>query len=972
MQERNMLWPPLALPFHKLGFGTMFGLALFTSAAAPAQTESEEEPATAEAVLEEVMVTGTRIKHRDFASPSPLTTVSRLEFEYSGQPTLEDYLNQMPQLMPDQSRAVNFGSDGTALLNLRGMGAGRTLVLLNGRRLAPSGVGSAVDVNNLPGVLVERAEIITGGASTVYGSDAIAGVINFITRSDFDGLSFEGGYNISEKGDAQVYDASVVYGHNFAGGDGNITAYASYTERDSLFASERELTRFVWQDDFVSGVLYMGGSPIIPGGRISRPRADFGNGPAQVTFDPDGTPRAISSPNDLWNFQPVNYLQTPLERKALGAMATLTLSGGREAYFEASYAENDATIRAAPAPAASVFQINVDNPLLTPETRELFETQLVENPGDPLVSISFTRRMLELGPRDIESSREYLRLVAGIRGEIGATWEMDAWVTWADADAVSLFRNDGSLARMQQGLLVDPATGQCFDPSGGCVPLDVFGEGRLSQAGVDFLRADDISDAASRQQALASIVFTGPAFDTWAGEAHMAFGAEWRRDKGSYKGDDALFTGDSMSWVGSASVNGTEQVYEVYSEAAIPLYDAPELGRSLGLELGARWSDYRNAGSVSTWKAGLDWQISDSLRFRAMQQRAVRAPNLAELFEQQSVLQGVAVNDFFIRSDPCSASSDPAANGHADKCVVQGLPANQVGVYEATPFYPVDFTLGGNPNLSPESSDTTTFGFVITPAGLPNLTIAVDYYDLEVTDTIGSIDAMRICFDSLNTGGVFCDNIQRDATGNIVDVFQPISNRGLLHTDGIDLQVQYETELPASWSWGDHSARLRLHAAWTHMFSNEAQENVITNTFDCVGYFARPCQNLLPGANSGASFPENRAISNLTYSAGPLDVNLTWRWIDGMRNAAEWAGPLLFNFTPILAVPEVGSYTYYDLGLGYRFSDGFELRFGVNNLFDKQPPNLSEAATDHNTDPRLYDVYGRSYFLNLRYQISGG
>jgi outer membrane receptor protein involved in Fe transport len=935
-----------------------------------AQQNENQEPAYAEDdIIEEVVVTGTRIKHRDFASPSPLTTVSRLEFEYSGQPTLEDYLNQMPQLMPDQSRSVNNGNDGTSLLNLRGMGAGRTLVLLNGRRLAPSGVGSAVDVNNLPGVLVERAEIITGGASTVYGSDAIAGVVNFITRSDFDGLSFEGGYNISEEGDAQVYDASVVYGHNFAGGDGNITAHASYTERDSLFASERELTRFVWQDNWVSGVLQMGGSPTIPGGRIARPMADFGNGPAQVTFDPDGTPRAYSNANDRWNYQPVNYLQTPLERKALGAMATVNLSGGREAYFEASYAENDAATSLAPAPAGSTFQVNVNNPLLTPETRELFETQLVENPGDPLVSITFNRRMLELGPRVIESSREYLRLVAGIRSEIGATWEMDAWVTWADADEVSQFRNDGSLSRMQQGLLVDPATGQCFDPSGGCVPLDVFGEGRLSQAGVDFLRVEGINNTASRQQALASVVLTGPAFDTWAGEAHMAFGAEWRRDEGSFKADDALFTGDTMSFRGAASVNGTEQVYEVYGEAAIPLYDAPELGRSLGLELGARWSDYRNAGSVSTWKAGLDWQVSDTLRFRAMQQRAVRAPNIAELFEQQFVEQAVVVTTNFF--DPCSASSDPAANGHADKCVVQGLPANQVGVFEATPFYPVDFTLGGNPNLTPESSDTTTVGFVITPASLPNLTIAVDYYDLEVTDTIGPIDAMLICFDLLNASAVFCDNIQRDGTGNITAIFQPTSNRGLLHTDGIDLQVQYESELPASWSLGDHSANLRLNAAWTHMFSNEAQENVVTDTYDCAGYFSFPCQELLPGANFGTSFPENRAISNLTYSAGPLDVNLTWRWIDGMRNSAVWAAPALFNFEPNLAVPEVGSYTYYDLGLGYRVTDDFELRFGVNNLFDKQPPNLSSNAGDHNTDPRLYDVYGRSYFLNLRYQISG-
>ncbi|NIV19466.1 MAG: TonB-dependent receptor plug domain-containing protein, partial [Gammaproteobacteria bacterium] len=593
---------------------------LLPSAAVCAQ---EAEPDSAdgddrvvENFIEEVIVTGTRIKRRDFSSPSPLATIDREDFEFSGQPTLEEYLNQMPQVQPGLGRAVNNGGDGTATLNLRGMGAGRTLVLLNGRRLSPSGVGSAVDVNNLPGVLVERVEIITGGASTVYGSDAIAGVVNFITRDDFAGLGFEGTYNVSGEGDAEIYDFNVAYGHNFADGRGNVTAYAGYYERKELFAAERKLTRSVWGDIWyvppIAGELVPWGSNTVPGGVIFAPRADLGSGPVRVTWDPDGTPRAYADPADRYNYQPVNYLQTPLERKTVGVMGHLSVSERYEAYFEGSYAENDATLTLAPAPAFTFVAVNTDNPVLTSETRELFEEQFLVAPGTAVFGLS--RRMLELGPRIINPRREYTRLVAGIRGALGSEWEMDAWLTWTDADLRERRLNDGSLSRLQQGLLVDPATGQCFDNSGGCVPLDVFGEGRLSQEGVDFIRVENVENSSSRKQLLASVIATGPAFEIWSGSVDVAVGAEWRRDQGSFQADDLLFTGDTMSFRGNASVDGTEQVYELYGEAVVPLYEKPDGSRRLGLELGARWSDYDHAGSVWTWKAGLDWQVLESLR----------------------------------------------------------------------------------------------------------------------------------------------------------------------------------------------------------------------------------------------------------------------------------------------------------------------------------------------------------------------
>jgi outer membrane receptor protein involved in Fe transport len=561
--------------------GVVSGLIFFSplSFAQEGETENEAE----EVLLEEVTVTGTRIKRKDFTSPSPLVTISREDFEFSGQPTIEEYLNQMPQVQPDFGRTANNPGDGTARVNLRGMGAGRTLVLLNGRRLAPSGVGSAVDVNNLPRSLLERVEIITGGASTVYGSDAIAGVVNFITRQDFDGFGFDASYSVTGEGDSTIYDANFVYGHNLASGRGNITLFAGYYERNPTFASDRKLTSVAYTDDWVSGELSVGGSSIIPAGRVAFPSVDLGNGPVSLSWDPDGAPRAYDSSTDKYNYAPVNYLQTPLTRFSTGLMSTFNVWDNFEAYIEATYTRNEARRNLAPVPATTFIVVNTDNPVLAPGTRQVFEEQMPPvAPG--LVGMYLYRRMLELGPRILENTRDYARMVAGLRGEFSDGWDVDAWVTYTDSSGSEMFLNGYTESRLAQGLLVDPASGQCFDPSNGCVPLDIFGEGRLSPEGTDFIRAPAWESLEERTQTLAGVVVTGAPFDIWSGPVDMAFGAEWRRDKGRFKVDEAL------SDQGFGGVDGTESVFELYTEALVPIIDDPS-GNYLGLELGARWSD---------------------------------------------------------------------------------------------------------------------------------------------------------------------------------------------------------------------------------------------------------------------------------------------------------------------------------------------------------------------------------------------
>jgi outer membrane receptor protein involved in Fe transport len=922
--------------------------------------DEEEEFLDDELFLEEVVVTGTRIKRRDFTSPSPLTTISDEEIAFSGQPTLEGYLNQMPQVQPGFDRTSNNPGNGTAQIDLRGLGPGRTLVMMNGRRFAPSGTGSAVDANNLPGSLVDRVEIITGGASTVYGSDAIAGVVNFITKEDFDGLSMEADYNISGEGDAEIWDFNVTYGLNFESGRGNITFFAGQYEREELFSSEREISRNAWVTTWTDTNIYPGGSSRTPAGVVFGPPYDFGNGPQQVTWNPDGTPRAFKRPDDLWNFAPVNYLQLPMERMTAGIIGRYEVSDRVEAYYEALYVENEIKANLAPAPPAEFLFTNVDNPLWSPQTRTILESWQVA-PG--VAGMFFARRMLELGNRIFDRDNTFQRYVGGLRGELTDGWEFDAWIIWSKSDETTDTLNNGSTSRLQQALFVDPATGQCFDPSGGCAPADVFGEGRLSQAAVDFIKWGALTDIATREQKSATIVVTGSPFDIWTGQVDAAFGFEWREDTASFEADPILFTGDVMGIGGSLPVFGTEKVYEVFGEAVMTLFESSTSDQKIDFEVGARWSDYKNAGSVTTWKAGLDWRLSESWRFRAMAQHAVRAPNNGELFTAQTSDLGSAFGNFGV--DPCSASQNPAAAGNSDKCILQGLSPDQIGIFEHTQFYPVEFFFGGNPELTPEASDTITAGFVFSPISIPDLTIAIDYYDMEVTDTIGGIDAMAICFDPLNTEGVFCELTKRDASGNVAEITEYLQNKGLLRSEGIDFQLRYSRDLPDSWAIMGDYAEVSINTAWTHVLASESQQDIVTEIVDCKGYFGWPC--------ALSSEPEDRVTTNFNYRSGPFTAHLTWRWINGMKNANP-LGSSIFGIPPeslVLAIPEIPAWSYLDLGLGYDFNESTSIKFGINNIEDKDPAFMADAGFGTNTAPAMYDVFGRSYYLNVTHRFGG-
>ena len=435
-----------AVELRKAIPSTIIAMALMVPVANSGAQQLDEE--LEDATVEEIVVTGSRLKRRDFSSPSPIMTIDSETMAFSGQATLEETLNQMPQVTPDFGRTGNNPGNGTARINLRGLGAGRTLVLMNGRRLAPSGVGSSVDVNNLPQVLVDRVEIITGGASTAYGSDAIAGVVNFVTRTDFDGFGLDVSAYMTEKGDSNIYDLNMTYGHNFSNGRGNITLFGGFFDRDESFAADREFSSVAYIDTW-NGTIVPGGSSSVPEGAISFPRVDYGNGPAFTIFDENGVPREFMDPQDRYNYAPVNYLQIPLTRYTGGLMLNYDLTGRLETYFEITHSRNEARQNLAPVPVFDFLQTNLDNPVLSQGARDVF-ADFIPDPNDPnIVSYAFRRRLLELGPRILETAFDYSRVVAGLRGDLGANWDFDLWLTYTKGDEEELFSNDASRSRFR-------------------------------------------------------------------------------------------------------------------------------------------------------------------------------------------------------------------------------------------------------------------------------------------------------------------------------------------------------------------------------------------------------------------------------------------------------------------------------------------------------------------------------------------
>lgn len=905
--------------------------------------------------VEEIIVTGSRILRRDFFSVSPIVTLDRAEIGVTGTTEIKTLLNDLPQVDAGVGGGTGNGFLGSARVNLRALGDLRTLNLLNGRRFPQSEIFGTVDLNSIPPAIIERVEVITGGASAVYGSDALAGAVNFILRNDFDGLETSVQYDVTERGDGETFNFDLAWGTPFADGRGNIALFGNFYDRSTLFEIDRSFSATPLTTDDDTGEIVSDASFISPSGAI-----DGDPGVDLYTFDSSGVPRLFVDPDDRFNTAGQTALQAPMERYSANAFGHYDVSENFRTMFEFNYSRSKPVQKRSDV-FASFVDVNVDRPDIAPELSTLLASDY-DPDGDGVASFRLLRRFnVEQGQAVRINERDFYRGLIGFEGDIGGGWAWTADYSYGTTELDMRVVNDNSRSRIRQGLLVDPVSGDCFDTSGGCVPVNPFGAGNLSRAAADFIRLDDTGQREEVTEQVLNATFRGPLLDFPAGDVDTAFGVEYRRQDFDFLPSQSIQTGDSLFVGFDLPFSGNISVREAYAEARVPLFEESPWSEYVGLELGVRWSDYDTLDDdVWTWKAGAEWQLTEGVRFRAMRQRAIRAPNAAELF--QSTFSAGFFFSLGPLLDQCSASRDPVGSGLTDLCVAQGIPASEIGVFEAN-FFPTEILFSSNQNLDAEEADSLTAGVVWQPVAAAGLSLSVDYYDIEIDNAVGFVppdQAVRLCFITRDPNDQFCNTFSRGPTGDITTVLATFVNAAVGRASGIDIAVDYAWDTDGL-GLNDGGASWGFSLVASHYLEAGVQASPLAPFLDCAGSFGALCDQFI----FFGALPEWRANTRLTYESGRLLTTLRWQWIDGMTNSENEIRAIENRPPAMLVVPELSSASYFDLTLQYDFNDWLEFGLGIVNMFDRQPPFLGSAADSANTDPRTYDTLGRRYFLRL-------
>ncbi len=961
----------------------LFLLATALGSAALIQPALAQEQAAGAANEDEaIIVTGSRLGRRDLDSTSPIVTLPAEILTAQGVPTLETALNQLPQLQPNTTSSTNqSGGAGVLAADLRGLGPERTLVLVDGRRFNPANFSGLSDLATIPDMMLEKVEVITGGASAIYGSDAIAGAVNFTLRRRFEGVQAQYTFGQTDRGDGQSHKVDVMMGVNAPDDRGNVTAYFSYTKRDEVLMGNREFSALPLLAD-ANGVFQPFGSGNIPGGAIALNAAqlaqingvpDLNNasgacntGNAGVRFtQPGGRPEPFCRLRDQFNYAAPNFLLRPLERYQAAITANYELTNGIEAYGQFFYTNKINAFQQAPEavnpsssgqPAGTVLIPNaLTNPVLTQAQRDFFaaNTAFFDPDGDGTYTVrGYGRRFEEFGPRTVRFTTSSFNATGGLRGNFdlgGNRWRWDTFFQYQQVDEDAERQNLLSRSRTTAGLdVVVNANGTVTCRNQiipGCIPVNIFGLDTLTPAMADFLSVDT-NTASTFKRTVAGGSVAGDLFKLPAGMVSTAFGVEYRKDSFTIRPDEVALSNDLAAvQVPPIRNAGSFNLFEVFAEARVPILADVPFFKTLAVEGAVRYADYNTVGSVLTWRGALDWEVNEWLRLRGNYSRAIRAPNLSELFAPTS--QG-----FIGGRDPCLAVNNPSA-AQKQLCVAQGVPQAFIDTLTVGASQGFGTESGGNRNLQEERANTLTLGAVIRP--IRNLSFTVDYYDIQVKDAIAQVGAQVLidtCFASLEGGSTPCQSIVRDTfSGNINFVRAPLLNVAERRVRGLDVGANYGFALPGMLSIGDDS-RLDLSANLSWQFRNATIPIAGLPTIDCAGFYGGACSS-----DSTRISPGFRAFFGMDYKSGPVSV----------RNQVRSIGRLeLLPGAPPSQSGTLGTETYWDISGRVEITKFLAVFGGVNNLLDNQPPVMGFAAGgDSNTNPQLYDVIGRQYFIGI-------
>lgn len=896
---------------------------------AHAQVENaSSEGETPEATVD-IVVTGSRVVRDGFSAPSPTTVLGSQALQQRGAANIAEALNDIPAFTPTTSTGTAGArpfAPGANYANLRSLGPTRTLVLVNGRRFAPSvpsfgTVGAnQVDLNLIPPILLERAEVVTGGASAQYGSDAVAGVVNLLLNNKFEGARFEAEKGISQQGDNAEFRASALVGTSFAGGRGHVVLageYYSNTGVGDIYTRKwgREdvqivanpspatngLPRFIISDNVRL-------SNMTSGGLIT-------SGPLRGTaFGPNGTTSQFafgSLAGSLFmigggvdDFGLASGVQlVPEMKRGTGFLhAEYELGSEITAFVEGSYGANDAlSIGIQPRNAGNITVL-ASNPYLPDSVRARAATA-------GAASFSVGRISDDIGQIRIRVKNQNFRVASGLNGKIG-DWKWDAYYQYGRNDYKQ--RQEGALINANFTQAIDAVrngSGQivCRNAANGCVPINIFGAGSPSAAAIDFVTGDAVTRTIYDQHVAAANI-SGEPFDTWAGPVSIATGIEYRNEK-QHTTSDAISQADGFNQQNPKPLDGSFSVREGYIETVVPLAKDASWARNLDLNAAIRYADYSTVGGVVTWKGGVSYVVNDWLTFRATRSRDIRAPNIFEL-----------------RAAPTPTLSninDPFTN-------------TQVSVRQF---------LSGNTSLKEEVANTLSAGIVLKP--FAGLQISVDYYKIDLKDAITSVQGngtVSIC--ATTSDPFFCGNIIRNNAGTITRINAPYVNLGTLQTEGLDVEAQYRTPLGN----GD----LSLRGTGTYTFN--AISNYGQGSIDRVGEVGTN--------NSGVNpTPRFRGTFTTTYELGGFAGTVQLNYMAKGKYDAAYVEGVDINENDIPAK------LYTLLTLSQKIETGstsFQLFGTINNLFDVSPPRVPSTTFFLPTNPAFYDTVGRSFRVGVR------
>ncbi len=1005
---------------RKLQFAVRSVLATAAATAAIPVAMSQTAPAPTNqsdaASLQTVVVTGSRIVSPNLTAISPITTISATDIKMTNLTRTEDILNNLPMVFAGQNSTVSNGSDGTATVNLRGLGPQRTLVLVNGRRLGP-GFGDGrnySDINQIPAALIKRVDILTGGASAAYGADAVAGVVDFVLNTSFQGVQVNTAYDfyqhsngnsaasIVQKAGDQLPDhtvdtgfgknVSVVMGSNFDEDRGNATFYLTYDRKAAVLQSKYDYSACTLGSTSTGG-LHCAGSGTAATGYF---QAYSTAGKALFTNTVDKTTgqfRPFNFGTDLFNYGPLNFYQTPNERTTGGSFIHYDINDHVTAYGEAMFSRN--TTQAQIAPSGDFFLnsfIPCNDPLLTAQEQTTIcspanlaaqgnPTQLIGGTAVPGINMYIGRRNVEGGPRIAAFDSNNFRELVGLRGKFNDVFSYDVYGQQSTVDGANANLNYLSNANIQNALTVVPGPGgapTCASVINGtdakCVPWNIWVPGGVTPAATKYLSIPLLVQATTTERVVSGSV-TGdlgklgaklPAADEGL---KLNVGAEYRSESAAFSPDLESQLGNAAGSGGATTpVSGGYHVSELFTELSVPILNHVPGAQSLATDLGYRYSNYNLGFKTNTYKFAVTWEPVSDVRFRASYQRAVRAPNILELFNPQSVaLDG--------STDPCAGTAAQiTARGITQaQCALTGVTAAQFGNIGPNAASQYNGLLGGNPHLTPEKSDTYSAGIVLTPRVVPNLMMSLDYFNIKIADTIGGIGADTILANCIATGDpAYCGKIHRDGTGSLWRTPQGFVsdtnvNFGSLTTRGLDVKMEYHTSLPAGFGG------LSFNLQGTKLSNLGTQPLTGGPAYDCAGYFGVVC---------GAPNPKWRHVLNTTWSTpwDGLDVTLRWRYL-GAADAEQTSSNPQLHGKALPLTSHVGTYNYFDLSGSFSLYKQLGMQIGINNLLDKDPPIMpgsgggytsvcptitgNGSSCNGNTFPGTYDALGRYYYASV-------